>query len=218
MKDNLNLKLALIKQSLTPVYVLLIIRHTHLDYLCLIKLFFKKVQSAPMETIFIALMHQRFGELLIVVFCIVMLVSSIISIPAFNTTQDVGFESRGEMPVVINEEKDAAASFLMTFILPLLIDDLTSPQYWISYLLIIFVVYAILYQSDLYYQSPVLSLLGYKVFTFKVSNPSDGLRSDKEYIGITKNNMISEDAAIMWKHIANDVFLVYNERDTRNNG
>ena len=53
------------------------------------------------------------------------------------------------------------------------------------------------------------------MFKFKVLNPYDGLEKDKEYIGITKKNMITEDAAIMWKHIADDVFLVYNEGSRR---
>lgn len=216
MKDNLHLKSGLIRQSLCPVFALLVIRHFHLDYPRLIETFFIYLRSSPMETIKIAVIHPRFGELLIVVIGMVWIISSLISIPAFNATQDSGFESRGEMVIAVEEKRDAAASFLMTFILPLLIDELSSPQYWVSYVLVIVVVYAVLYQSNLYYQSPVLALLGYKVFTFKVLNPARELEENREYIGITKKNMITEEAAIMWKHIADDVFLVYNEGGRRN--
>lgn len=215
MKDNLHLKRGLTTQSLSPVFALLIIRHVHLDYPHLIDRFFSCVVKSPIETIMKALTHPRFGELLVIVGGIIWIVASLISIPAFKATQDAGFESRGEMVIAVEEQKDAAASFLMTFILPLLIDELSSPQYWFSYILVIAVVYAVLYQSNLYYQSPVLAFLGYKVFKFKVLNPYDGLEEDKEYIGITKKNMITEDAAIMWKHIADDVFLVYNEGSRR---
>ena len=215
MKDNLHLKRGLITQSLSPVFALLIIRHVHLDYPHLIGRFFSCVVKSPIETIMKALTHPRFGEFLVIVGGIIWIVASLISIPAFKATQDAGFESRGEMVIAVEEQKDAAASFLMTFILPLLIDELSSPQYWFSYILVIVVVYAVLYQSNLYYQSPVLAFLGYKVFKFKVLNPYDGLEEDKEYIGITKKNMITEDAAIMWKHIADDVFLVYNEGSRR---
>lgn len=215
MKDNLHLKRGLITQSLSPVFALLIIRHIHLDYPHFIGRFMSSVASNPIETIMKALIHPQFGELLVIVVGIIWIVASLISIPAFKATQDAGFESRGEMVIAVEEKKDAAASFLMTFILPLLIDELSSPQYWFSYILVLVVVYAVLYQSNLYYQSPVLAFLGYKVFKFKVLNPYDGLEEDKEYIGITKKTMIIEDAAIMWKHIADDVFLVYNEGSRR---
>lgn len=215
MKDNLHLKHGLITQSLSPVFVLLIIRHFHLDYPRLLNRFYFCVMTRPIETIMRTLMHPRFGEFLVIIGSIIGIVSSIISVPAFNATQDAGFESRGEMAIIVEEQKDAAASFLMTFILPLLIDELRSPQYWFSYILVIMVVYAVLNQSNLYYQSPVLLFLGYKVFKFKVLNPYDELKKGKEYIGITKKNMITEKAAIMWKHISDDVFLVYNEGTRR---
>lgn len=59
----------------------------------------------------------------------------------------------------------------------------------------------------------ILALLGYKVFVFEVKNPCEqvGMKKNKRYIGLTKGKMISEGPAIIWKHIADDVFLVYNE-------
>ena len=202
MKDNLNLKRGLITQSLSPVFVFLIIRHFHLDYPQLVGQFVSRLLSSPVEAVAKAVTHPRCGEFLIVVFGIVWIISSLISIPAFKATQVAGFESHGERVIVVEEQRDAAASFLMTFILPLLIDELSTLQYWLSYIFVIVVVYAVLYQSNLYYQSPVLALLGYKVFKFKVLNPEKGFEANREYIGISKNNMITEDAAIIWKHIA----------------
>ena len=215
MTDNHYLKRGLITQSLSPVFFLLIIRHFHSDYKHLIDRCFSCAAVDPIETIKMALMHPRFGELLVVICGSIWLFAAFISIPAFNAIQDAGFESRGEMIKVIDEQNDASASFLMTFILPLLIDNLSSPQYWFSYILVIVVVYAVLYQSNLYYQSPVLAFLHYKVFKFKVMNPADSFEEDKEYIGITRKNMITEESSIMWKHIADDVFLIYNEGNKR---
>lgn len=160
-----------------------------------------------------AVTHERFGELMICFFSIIWVVASLISIPAFDSLQDYGFESLGERVVVLDEKKDVVASFMMTFILPLLIDELSTPQYLLSYLFIIAVVYAALFHSNLYYQSPVLALLKYKVFTFRVVNPQDDsiMKANTDYIGITKHKSISEESAIMWKYIADDVFLIYNE-------
>ena len=215
MTNNLHLKRGLIIQSLSPVFFLLIIRHLHLDYWHLVCRFLSCIAISPGETIMKAFMHPRFGELLVVICGFILCFDSVISIPAFKGVQEAGFESHGEMVNVIGEQKDAAASFLMTFILPLLIDELGSPQYWVSYVFLIAVVCAVLCQSNLYYQSPVLAIFGYRVFKFKVLNPADRLEENREYIGITKKNMITEEAAIIWKHISDDVFLVYNEGNRR---
>ena len=213
MKDNLHLKRGLITQALSPVFVLLVIRHMHFNHIVLVSRFFNAVTFDIINTIYKTLKHPEFGDLLIVIIGIVWFTASILSVPAFGESQKSGFESHGEQVVAVEEKKDAAGSFLMTFILPLLIDELSSPQFWISYILVIVVVYAVLYQSNLYYQSPVLALLGYKVFVFEVKNPCEqvGMKKNKRYIGLTKGKMISEGPAIIWKHIADDVFLVYNE-------
>lgn len=213
MEGNIRLKHGLIKQSLSPVFVLLVIRHMHLDYIHLINSFLYALLEDPLPTIEKTIMHPRFGELFIVIVGIGWIIISLLSIPAFNGTQDAGFESHGELAKIVEEKRDASASFLMTFILPLLVDELDSPQKWISYLIVILVVCAVLNQSNLYYQSSLLSFLGYKVFTFKVLNPCDeaGLKKDKEYIGITRKSIITSKNAVMWKHIADNVFLVYNE-------
>lgn len=97
MKDNLKLKHGLIKQSLSPVFCLLIIRHMHLDYLRLIRSFSDTMKINPWMTILKALNHPRFGELLIVVIGIMFVVSSLLSIPAFNSIQEAGFESQGRI-------------------------------------------------------------------------------------------------------------------------
>ena len=211
---NTRLKRGLITQSLSPVFALLIVRHFHCSYFHLVPRFFVELFKAPCLAIETAWNHELLGELIIVLLGLVWLICSISYISAFKGTQDHGFNSYGEKIKSIEEKRDAAASFLMTFILPLMIDELTTPQYWISYLIVILVVYAVLYQSNLYYQSPVLALLKYHVYEFEVLNPEndpEGFRHDKTYIGITRGRKIADDAVIKWKHIADDVYLIYNE-------
>ena len=211
MIDNLSLKRGLIIQSLSPAFLLLIIRHFHFDYPYLIDSFFSVLNKDPISTLWKTLNHPRFGELLIVFIGAVWVILAIVSIAAFKDVHDMGVESHGEKAIEIEEQKGAAASFLMTFIFPLLIDKLCSPQCWISYLLVIVVVYSVLDKSNLYYQNPVLAIMGYRIFKFKVVNPYGYLEKGKEYIGITYKNKISEESAIMRKYIADDVFLIYNE-------
>lgn len=212
---NAKLKRGLITQSLSPAFVLLVIRHFHTGYLHIVRRFFKALATEPCIAIEVAWKHEMLGELIIFLIGIVWIIWSLLYIPAFAGTQSHGFHSHGEQIVSVEEKRDAAASFLMTFILPLLIDELTTPQYWISYLLVIVVVYAVLYQSNLYYQSPVLAILKYHVCEFKVLNPDEtdpeGFKNEKTYIGITRGNGITDDSVIKWKKIADDVYLIYNE-------
>ena len=212
---NLKLKRGLITQSLSPVFVLLVIRHFHCEYTRLICRFFDHLLKDPCTAITMAWCNEMLGELLIFLVGILWIIFSLLYIPAFAGTQNHGFHSHGEQIISVEEKRDAAASFLMTFILPLLIDELTTPQYWISYLLVIVVVYAVLYQSNLYYQSPVLAILKYHVYEFKVLNPDEtdieGFKEEKSYIGITRGRGITDEAVIKWKKISDDVYLIYNE-------
>ena len=197
------------------MFVLLVVRHFHCEYFSLIRRFFALLGKDPISTIAIAWHHELFGELIVSIIGFVWIICSLLYIPAFAGTQDHGFHSHGEQTIFVEEKRDAAASFLMTFILPLLIDELTTPQYWISYLLVIAVVYAVLYQSNLYYQSPVLAILKYHVYEFKVLNPEEtdqeGFKNDKSYIGITRGCRITDEAVIKWQRIADDVYLIFNE-------
>ena len=210
-----NLKNGLVIQSLSPVFVLLVIRHFHCEYCLLFKCFVRVLFKEPRSAIVMAWSNLMFGELVIFIVGVVWFIYSVLYIPAFAGTQYYGFHSHGEQIISVEEKRDAAASFLMTFILPLLIDDLTTPQYWISYLLIICGVCVMLYHSNLYYQSPVLAILKYHVYEFKVLNPdetdSEGFKNEKTYIGITRGKRITDDSVIKWKKIADDVYLIYNE-------
>lgn len=212
---NLKLKRGLITQSLSPVFVLLVIRHFHCEYIHLICCFFDHLLKDPCTAITTAWCHEMLGELLIFLVGISWIIRSLLYIPAFAGTQNHGFHSHGEQIISVEEKRDAAASFLMTFLLPLLIDELTTPQYWISYLLVIVVVYAVLYQSNLYYQSPVLAILKYHVYEFKVLNPDEtdpeGFKNEKIYIGITRGDGLTDEAVIKWKKISDDVYLIYYE-------
>lgn len=211
----MKLKRGLITQSLSPVFVLLVIRHFHCEYFHLLCRFFTLLITQPCTAISTAWNHEMFGELIVSLIGVVWIFRSLLYIPAFAGTQSHGFHSHGEQIISVEEKRDAAASFLMTFILPLLIDELTTPQYWISYLLVIVVVYAVLYQSNLYYQSPVLAILKYHVYEFKVLNPDEtdieGFKEEKSYIGITRGSGITDEAVIKWKKISDDVYLIYNE-------
>ena len=220
-EENLFIKRDLIRQSLSPLFGVLLVRHVHCDFITLIGKFLNNVWINPKTTIIKALIHPRFGEMIIVFISFFWVVSAYLSYIAFEEKQLAGFENKGDILIVLEEKKEVAASFLMTFILPLLIDDLSTPQNWISYIIILVIVCKVLYQSNMYYQSPVLAMIGYKSFTFKFKkdncNDSD-IDNGETYIGITKNKMIPNNASIVWKYISDDVYLVYEQKTETQNG
>lgn len=207
MKENKKLKFALIFQSFGPLFFILCVKHFHCEYGHLINSF---VQSWDIQK---SLNHSLFGEMVIFGIGIVWLIYSVICIPAFSGTQKAGFNSYGEMLADVEELKDSGASFMMTFLLPLLIEDLDSIHGLITYIIVIFFVFIILYKSNLYYQNPVLTILGYHVFSFRVYNAYEqgGMQNCSPCIGITRRHMVTTKAAIRWKYISDNVFVVYNE-------
>jgi hypothetical protein len=190
---------------------LLIIRHVHGDFLALFARFCDAFAVDWMSAICKAFFHQRFGEMLAVFVSLIVIVLTVLSYLAFGEVQTNTFENHGEKLIKVEEEREASAIFMMSFVLPLLVDDLSTPQKWLSYIAIVCIECLVLSKTNLYYKSPLLALFGYKVFSFQVANPGEpyGLKKDKTYIGITRGKKIDENRVIVWKYIADNVLLVY---------
>ena len=121
--------------------------------------------------------------------------------------------AKGENVVVSDDKKDAGISFLVTFVLPLLVDEVTGLREFIFFLTMLTMVLCLLIRSNLFYQNPLLTLLGYRICTFKVIDPAKDLQpyAKMELIGITRGKPISHEAPIKRKYIADNVFLIYND-------
>ena len=99
----------------------------------------------------------------------------------------------------------------MTYVLPLLADDLSSLRALAVFLLMLYMIIALLINSNTFYLNPILAALKYKVFTFKFLDPDTDIEdAEREYVGITCGASITEEATIMRKHISDGVFLIYN--------
>lgn len=122
------------------------------------------------------------------------------------------FRSAGEQVIIDEDKRDSGASFVVTFILPLLIEDINTVRGMLVFGALLWLIIKLLTKSNLFYQNPVLILLGYECFAFKFVNPARDIENpDVVYIGITKGRKISTEPAIKRKYIADDVFLIYNE-------
>ena len=211
-KNNMRVKRSLMIQSFAPLFLLLTIKH--LD----IPLFLSLIRKLPIAwkqhgiaLLWKAINHPAFGGLLVSTLGIAWLALTVVIAFGFKGMHTSGFKSAGESVIVAEVQNEGTASFLMTYVLPLLTDDLSTLRALVVFLLMLSMIIALLINSNTFYLNPILAALKYRVFTFKFLNPDTDIKDvEQEYVGITRGAGITEEATIMRKHISDGVFLIYN--------
>ena len=201
MIEDRKLKLFLIIQSFSPLFLLLLLKHGGL----LITIFFRR------KDVFDFCIGEHVGNIIITCISIIWLVFLVVVVIGFRSYQTGNFSSKGEHIIILSEKKDSGALFLVTFILPLLVDDLNGVSDILFFVMLLIIVIILLTRSDLFYQNPVLTFFKYKVFEFRFENPIENSFASKTYIGISKNELPDETKAIKRKYIAGDVFFFFFE-------
>lgn len=212
-KENLSLKRSLVFQSFAPLFLLLTIKHLDFNaYWLLICKFIGTFAKDGLGAFGVAIKNAVFGGFVISTIGIVWLFMTIIIAFGFNGMQKAGFKSAGEQIIIEEAPNDSGATFLVTYVLPLLTDDLDSIRGLIVFLTMLIMVITLLTSSNTFYQNPVLSAMKYRTFSFKFKNPDTDIRHpDKIYIGITHGTPIAEEAVIKRKYISDGVFVIYND-------
>lgn len=65
----------------------------------------------------------------------------------------------------------------------------------------------LLLRTNLYYQNPILILLGYKIYVVQIKNPEKKELKEKNIIAISREKLV-EDRVIKKKQISGNVFLM----------
>lgn len=211
-KNNVRVRKSLMIQSFAPLFLLLTIKHLN------IALFWNLVCKLPnawkqhgVTVLWKAINHPAFGGLLVSTLGIVWMILTVTIALGFKGMHTSGFKSAGETIIAADLQGDGTASFLMTYVLPLLTDDLSSLRSLIVFLLMLYMIIVLLINSNTFYHNPILAALKYKVVTFKFLNPDTDIQdTDRMYIGITRGTSITDKATIKRKHISDGVFLIYN--------
>ena len=166
--------------------------------------FFSALQTDGLKAVQHSMKHPLFWDMVIVAISLLWLARTVLVVFGFRGIQHSGFVSKGE---------NVGISFLVSFVLPLLVDEVTGMREFIFFMTMLVLVLRLLIRSNLFYQNPILTLLGYRVCTFKVVNPAQDLQpyTDKEFIGITHGKPVAHETPIKRKYIADDVFLIYND-------
>ena len=209
MKENKLLKTLLVLQSFAPLFLLLLIRHYNFGFPRLCMRFLSVLFNDGFIVFEEAWSHTEFGNFAISVICCLWLIFTLVMSLLFRNTQTHGFDSHGEEIVVGEEKRDIGATFLVTFVLPLLMDDVATARGFITFAVMMLLVITLLIKSNMFYQNPILAIYGYRVFEFRFSISYK--LDDKIYIGITHGKKIDQTLAIKRKYIADDVFFVFNE-------
>ena len=209
LTEDKRLKGHLILQSFCPLFVLIFIKHV--GYSDLVISFFRELFKGNWSVLQRAINNPALGDVVITILCIVWFLITAIVALGFRNLQTSNFASHGETIIIAQEKKDSGVTFLVTFVLPLLVDDVSTLRGFLFFAVLLFMVIFLLIRSDLFYQNPVLVALRYKAFEFQLDNPYQDVKKDKTYIGLTKGDLPVDDKAIKRRYIADDVFLIYNE-------
>lgn len=211
--ENLNLKKCLVMQSFAPLFLLLFIKHFELSlYSKLVHRFFELLFNTGIRAFSVAINHVSFGGFVISIISTIWLIITIAIALGFTGMQKAGFRSTGEKIIIEDSPNDSGATFLVTYVLPLLTDDVESVRGLIVFLMMLIMIVLLLTRSNIFYQNPVLSAMKYRTFSFKFLNPSNDIAyPERTYIGITYKTSIAEDAVIKRKYISDGVFVVYND-------
>lgn len=211
--ENLNLKRSLVVQSFAPLFLLLTIKHMNFDlYWNLICKFITIFTQNGLSAFLTAIHHASFGGLVVSALSIGWLFLTVMIAFGFNGIQKAGFKAAGEQIIIEETTNDSGATFLVTYVLPLLTDDVESLRGLIVFLTMLIMVIMLLSRSNTFYQNPVLAAMKYRTFSFKFLNPdSDIINPDRVYIGITNGTPIVEEAVIKRKYISDGVFVIYND-------
>lgn len=211
--ENLILKRSLMLQSFAPLFALLAIKYFNpTKFWHLTVSFVKLFSDKGMVAVSIAVANKNFGSFLIFMISLMWLLATFIVAIGFTGMQKSGFRSAGEKILIVGSPDTGNGIFLANYILPLMVNDVSSVRKLISFLLLLSTVIVVLIDSDTFYQNPVLSVMKYRTFTFEFVNPeSDIKHSNRVYVGITHGAPIAEDAVIKRKYISDGVFLIYND-------
>ena len=211
--DNPKIKRSLIIQSFAPLFLLLAIKYSHIcAYYKLICTFFNEIKNDFWGTMALTIQNSSFWGMVVFAISVVWLVITVFIALGFKGIQNDNFIAAGEQIIVAERETDGGAIFLVTYVLPLLMDDINNGRSFLVFIVLLIMIVTLLIHSKNFYNNPILALLRYKTYTFKFLNPAEDIEdTEEEYVAITRGKGISEEAPIRRKYITDGVFLIFND-------
>ena len=216
--NGLNrLKSSLVSQSFMPLYLLLLIRYA--DFGGVIKYLWQLWRSDDIGAYIASDLQDTEKSLLIT--CILMVLSilsivvGMITFVMFENFWKSNTDDLGEKIAIDGYDLDVGITFFVTYILPLMLDDIDTLRGFMVFIVLMALMRILLKRSNLYYQNPVLAVMGYKVFKFRFVENASGISNDRFndrlFVGLTKGKRIDEGRTVKRRYLEDDVFLLFGK-------
>lgn len=205
LKDRCNseidkiLKNRLIVISFLPLVFLLLI--SHWDCASLEWISFKISEIIRGDSIVSLFKCSIFYHFVMMVACVFFLALGLIYMYIIKLEQGSGFTETDKI-VIQTEQTETGLNFFVTYLYPML-TKVESLRDMLFFIFLMAIIVELLKKTTLFYQNPVLTMLGYKIFSFKFSGKPD-VRICITYGNLDKNNVFK------YKKISDHVYFVYN--------
>lgn len=186
--------------SLSPVFLLIAIKNCNFNNVSCV---------TGTTTNVMQIIQDNFWLIILLFISVVWLFTSAIILLKFKKYKSYGWKE-GFVIKNLSYERNESLNFFVTFILPVLFDDLNCWQNVIVFLLIISLLIILLMKTNLFYANPVLTVLGYEVIKFEFDDPPNDVLAG-EIIGICPKS-IHSDKTIKFKVIDGNVVCVKQRR------
>lgn len=211
MTENKVIKKKLIIQSFMPLFVILGIKNYDTE---MWKLFVKLMDDLADKNWGIVLRipgHPLFLTCIFEFICIFWVLYAVCGIFEFNTMQTSNFVSQAESIVECENISDCGVAFFMTYVLPMIMDDLGTVKGLLIFILLMIMLWLLMWKTNLYYQNPILTILGYEIVSFKFEHTQLSNFQNKNCVGITRKINVEEGMQIKRQYIADNVFIIYKD-------
>lgn len=197
--DGLNnrLKRLLMIQSLSPLALLTIIRN--------FTFVMPEGEFVSNCDRYIAFFCRNGVLITVIAFCFIWIAVAVYSYLYFSVYIWTDKEGGYEIHNVIDKE-DVSLNFFMTMIIPLLIDNVDTIQGAVTFGIIVALIYRLLERTNLFYANPVLSIIGYHVYTFNFEE--NAAFGEKTCVGIVKGRLRDRPGKIEYKQIDGNILYV----------
>ena len=105
----------------------------------------------------------------------------------------------------VEEDKEASLNFFLTLIIPLLLDNVSTIQGAVTFLVVMVIICLLLYRTNLFFANPILTLLGFHLYSFEFVGNNNKVK--KKYLGLCKGQ-VPVKKMIGYKDITEDVLFI----------
>lgn len=195
----MKLKHQLMIQSLSPLMLLIIIRNWG---------FVTEIHGVKLTCKeFICHNSVLF---VVIIFCLIWLIIAAVCFVSFGAFKWSDKETGYSIQNVIENEQ-ASLDYVLTIIVPLLVSDIGTIRGALTFFLLLLLICALLNNTNLFYANPVLTLLGYHLYTFSFSENEE--YGKKTLVGLCKGRIndiksCEDQRSIEYKRMAADVLYI----------